>query len=79
MNLSNVVRVDKIKRNFKEKFECIKLGETEINQNLENTYKPITQPLKKLEDLVNGQTNGFLDVPIKSSTPVKIQKKTSKN
>ena len=63
---------------YKSKFECIKLGETEINQNLENTYKPITQPLKKIVDLPNGQTNGFLDVPIKSNTPTKRQKKIKK-
>lgn len=47
----------KSRKILKKKFESIKLGETVAIDKLENTFKPLTEPLKKLIKLSNEKTS----------------------
>lgn len=69
----------KSKKILKKKFQSIRLGELEKFNNLERTFKPLTEPLKKLVKLSDSSN---LTIPIdekhkcKHNTKIKTENKT---
>lgn len=69
----------KSKKILKKKFQSIKFGETEKATQIENTFKPLSEPLKKLVKLSYGNTTKPIlkksqNVRFKPETPKKIPK-----